>query len=84
MGAVLAAGMLSGLLGLRNSWRIAGDTITIVMLVQKTGSRWELALDRVGEMLLGIVIHEFRLIDYSVYSNCHYINSKLICLPSRC
>jgi uncharacterized membrane protein YccC len=56
MGAVLAAGMLSGLLGLRNSWRIAGDTITIVMLVQKTGSRWELALDRVGEMLLGIVI----------------------------
>ena len=55
VGAVLAAVILSGLLGLRNSSRLAGVTITIVMLVQKTGSRWELALDRVGEVMLGIV-----------------------------
>jgi uncharacterized membrane protein YccC len=33
MGAVLAAVILSGLLGLRNSSRLAGVTITIVMLV---------------------------------------------------
>ena len=56
VGAVLAAVILSGLLGLRNSSRLAGVTISIVMLVQKTGSRWELALDRVGEVLLGVVV----------------------------
>jgi hypothetical protein len=33
VGAVLAAVILSGLLGLRNSSRLAGVTITIVMLV---------------------------------------------------
>jgi len=31
-------------------------TITIIMLVQKTGPRWSLALDRVGEVVLGIVV----------------------------
>ena len=54
--AVLAAVLVCGLLGLRNSSRLAGVTITIVMLVQKTGSRWGLALDRVGEVMLGIVV----------------------------
>jgi uncharacterized membrane protein YccC len=54
--AVLAAMLVCGLLGLRNSSRLAGVTIAIVMLVQKTGPRWSLALDRVGEVLLGIVV----------------------------
>jgi uncharacterized membrane protein YccC len=56
IGAVLAAVILCGLLGLRNSSRLAGVTITIIMLVQKAGSRWGLALDRVGEVMLGIVV----------------------------
>ena len=54
--AVLAAMMLCGLLGLRSSSRLAGVTITIVMLVQKTGSHWVLALHRVGEVFIGIVV----------------------------
>jgi uncharacterized membrane protein YccC len=54
--AVLSAIVLCGLLELRSSSRLAGVTITIVMLVQKTGSHWTVALDRVGEVFLGIVI----------------------------
>jgi len=54
--AVLAAIVVCGLLGLRNSSRLAGVTITIIMLVHKEGSRWGLALDRVGEVVLGIVV----------------------------
>ena len=42
--AVLAAIIVCGLLGLRNSSRLAGVTITIVMLVHKDGSHWTLAL----------------------------------------
>ena len=54
--AVLAAVIVCGLLGLHSSSRLAGVTITIIMLVQKTGPRWSLALERVGEVLLGIVV----------------------------
>ncbi|MGA2169274.1 MAG: FUSC family protein [Terracidiphilus sp.] len=54
--AVLAAVIVCGLLGLRSSSRLAGVTITIIMLVQKTGPRWILALVRVGEVVLGIVV----------------------------
>jgi hypothetical protein len=54
--AVLAAVIVCGLLGLRSSSRLAGVTIAIVMLVQKAGPRWELALDRVIEVMLGIVV----------------------------
>jgi uncharacterized membrane protein YccC len=54
--AMLAAVIVCGLLGLRNSARLAGVTITIVMLVEKTGPRWNLALDRVIEVVLGIVV----------------------------
>jgi uncharacterized membrane protein YccC len=54
--ALLAAIIVCGLLGLRNSSRLACVTITIVMLVHREGSRWGLALDRVGEVLLGIVV----------------------------
>jgi uncharacterized membrane protein YccC len=54
--AVLAAVIVCGLLGLRNSSRLAGVTITLVMLVEKTGPRWSLALDRVSQVILGIVV----------------------------
>jgi uncharacterized membrane protein YccC len=53
---VLTAVIVCGLLGLRASSRLAGVTITIIMLVQKPGSRWGLALDRVSEVMLGIVV----------------------------
>lgn len=54
--AVLTAMIVCGLLALRNSSRLAGVTVVIVMLVEKTGPRWTLALDRVGEVVLGIVV----------------------------
>jgi uncharacterized membrane protein YccC len=54
--AVLTAMIVCGLLGLRNSSRLAGVTITIIMLVQQVGPRWLLALDRVGQVILGIVV----------------------------
>ena len=54
--AVVAAVVVCGLLGLRSSSRLAGVTITLVMLVQKTGPRWSLALDRVGQVVLGILV----------------------------
>jgi uncharacterized membrane protein YccC len=53
--AVLAAVIICGLLGLRTSSRLAGVTISIVMLVQ-TGSHWTLALHRVMEVFLGIIV----------------------------
>jgi uncharacterized membrane protein YccC len=54
--AVLAAVAVCGLLGMRSSSRLAGVTVTIVMLVQSTGSHWRVALDRVSEVFLGIVV----------------------------
>jgi uncharacterized membrane protein YccC len=54
--AVVAAIVICGLLGLRSSSRLAGVTITIIMLVHKEGPRWGLAMDRVGEVILGIVV----------------------------
>ena len=54
--AVFLAVILCGLLGLRNSSRLAGVTITIIMLVQTSGSHWLLALHRVGEVMLGIIV----------------------------
>lgn len=54
--ALLTAVIVSGLLGFRNSARLACVTITIVMLVHKDGPRWSLALDRVSEVFLGIVV----------------------------
>ena len=53
--ALLAAVSVCGLLGFRSSSRLAGVTITIVMLVP-AGSHWTVALDRVGEVLLGIIV----------------------------
>jgi hypothetical protein len=54
--AVLTAIVVCGLLGLRNSSRLAGVTIAIIMLVHKDGPRWELPADRVFEVILGIVV----------------------------
>ena len=54
--AVVAAVTVCGLLGFRSSSRLAGVTITIVMLVPQTGSHWTVALDRVGEVVLGIIV----------------------------
>jgi uncharacterized membrane protein YccC len=54
--ALFCAIVVCGLLSFRESSRLAAVTITIIMLVPAHGSRWALALDRVGEVLLGIVI----------------------------
>jgi hypothetical protein len=54
--ALIAAIVVCGLLGMRTSSRLAGVTITIVMLVQATGSHWTLAMHRVGEVFLGIIV----------------------------
>jgi len=45
----LAAIIVCGLLDLRSSSRLAGVTVTIVMLVHKDGPRWGLALNRTGD-----------------------------------
>jgi len=54
--AILAAVIVCGLLGLRSSSRLAGVTIAIIMLVHKDGPRWSLPLDRVAEVMIGIVV----------------------------
>jgi uncharacterized membrane protein YccC len=54
--AVFLAIVVSGLLGMRDSARLACVTITIILLVPSSASRWNLALDRVLEVLFGIVI----------------------------
>ncbi|HEX3891517.1 MAG TPA: FUSC family protein [Terracidiphilus sp.] len=54
--ALIAAMTVCGLLGFRSSSRLAGVTITIVMLVQNASSHWTVALDRVSQVILGIVV----------------------------
>ena len=54
--AVITAMVTCSLLGLKNSSRLAGVTVTILMLVHRTGSNWTLPLHRVLEVLLGIVV----------------------------
>jgi uncharacterized membrane protein YccC len=56
LSAVVAAMVTCSLLGLKNSSRLAGVTVTILLLVHRTGSNWTLPLHRVIEVLLGIVI----------------------------
>jgi len=53
--AVFVAIMMCGLLGFRNSSRLAGVTVTIVMLVQSNSPR-AVALDRVIQVVLGILV----------------------------
>ena len=54
--AVITAMVTCSLLGLKNSSRLAGVTVTILMLVHRTGSNWMMPLHRVLEVLLGIVV----------------------------
>jgi uncharacterized membrane protein YccC len=54
--ALLVAVIVCGLLGLRNSSRLASVTVTIILLVHREGSRWGLAFDRVIEVIVGIVV----------------------------
>jgi uncharacterized membrane protein YccC len=54
--AVITAMVACSLLGLKNSSRLAAVTVTILMLVHRTGSNWTLPLHRVIEVLLGIVV----------------------------
>ena len=54
--AVFCAVIVGGLFNLRNSSRLAGVTIAIIMLVPKAGPRWGLAMDRVSEVFLGIAV----------------------------
>jgi len=54
--AVVAAMVACSLLGLKNSSRLAAVTVTILMLVHRTGSNWTMPLHRVIEVLLGIVV----------------------------
>lgn len=53
--AVFCTISVCGLLGFKTSARLAGVTLTIIMLVN-TGSHWALALDRVLQVVFGIVI----------------------------
>jgi len=53
--AVFLAVVVCGVIGFRNSSRLAGVTVTIVMLVQ-SGSPKALALDRVIQVVLGIFV----------------------------
>ena len=53
--AICAAVVICGLLGFRNSSRLACVTITIVMLVQSSSHK-AIALTRVGQVVLGIVV----------------------------
>lgn len=56
LAAVILAMVTCSLLGLKNSSRLAGVTVTIIMLVHRTGSNWTLPMHRVLEVLLGIVV----------------------------
>jgi uncharacterized membrane protein YccC len=56
LAAVILAITICGLLGFKSSSRLAGVTITIVMLVRHGGPHWTIALDRVAQVVLGIVV----------------------------
>jgi uncharacterized membrane protein YccC len=53
---LLAAMLICSLLRWRNSVRLAGVTIAIVMLAQRGGSNWRTAADRFFEVSLGILV----------------------------
>ncbi|WP_263355247.1 FUSC family protein [Acidicapsa acidisoli] len=56
LAAVIVSMMTCSLLGLKNSSRLAGVTVTILMLVHRSGSNWTMPAHRVLEVLLGIVV----------------------------
>ena len=56
LAAVIISMTTCSLLGLKNSSRLAGVTVTILMLVHRTGSNWTMPLHRTLEVLLGIIV----------------------------
>jgi uncharacterized membrane protein YccC len=54
--AILLVFLTCGSFGLKNSSRLAGVTVTIVMLVQRNGSHWRIAMDRFLEVSMGILV----------------------------
>lgn len=56
LASVILAMVTCSLLGLKNSSRLAAVTVTIIMLVHRTGSNWTLPMHRVLEVLLGIIV----------------------------
>jgi hypothetical protein len=54
--AVILAMTTCSVLGLKNSSRLAGVTVTILLLVHRGGSNWLLPAHRVLEVVLGIVV----------------------------
>ncbi|MHB1022743.1 MAG: FUSC family protein [Acidobacteriaceae bacterium] len=54
--AILLAMLLCGLLGLQNAGRLAGVTVTIIVLIHHTGPAWKVALSRFMEVSMGIIV----------------------------
>ncbi len=54
--ALLVSTILCVLLGLKNSTRLAGVTVVIILIAQKSGTNYTIAIHRVLEVLLGIAI----------------------------
>ncbi len=55
-GGVFALGIICALLRLQNSYRFAGITLAIVMLVPRISPAWIIALHRFIEVSIGIVV----------------------------
>jgi uncharacterized membrane protein YccC len=55
-GGVFVLGVVCGVLRLQNSYRFAGITLAIVMLVPRTSPPWVIALHRFVEVSIGIVV----------------------------
>ena len=53
---IFALGIICALLRLHNSYRFAGVTLAIVMLIPHTASPWTVALHRSIEVSIGIVV----------------------------
>lgn len=54
--ALLVSTIVCVLLGLKNSTRLAGVTVVIILIAQKSGTNYTIAMHRVLEVLLGIAI----------------------------
>lgn len=54
--AILIAMLLCGLFDLQNAGRLAGVTVTIIVLIHHTGPSWKVALSRFMEVCMGIIV----------------------------
>jgi uncharacterized membrane protein YccC len=58
--SILILGLLCALVGVdRSAYRFAGVTLSIVVLVHRTGAAWQVALHRFAEVSIGISIALF-------------------------